>query len=222
MEMSADEYFKRKICRNMGIDLDWLHEKDTDERFRINEIKKVKQSETQSIKAKKIMTEFLAIKKRDNREDKARESKKELEHFVKADIFLKMIKMRSQVLPGIKKVDKNISIKTNRTIITRKVSQSTMNKGNLSQRVKNENMKAISAAAVNLQKDIQEIENSFKASKRNSRSNYRRLNRLKSTGPDGNNKKLVDSILLKAKERKETPGFLNDRKRRSIIDKVYC
>eukprot|EP00826_Nyctotherus_ovalis_P010257 TRINITY_DN12722_c0_g2_i1.p1 TRINITY_DN12722_c0_g2~~TRINITY_DN12722_c0_g2_i1.p1 ORF type:complete len:330 (+),score=87.88 TRINITY_DN12722_c0_g2_i1:960-1949(+) len=218
-EMSADEYFKRKICRNMGIDLDWLQEKDAEERFRINEIKKVKQAEVQSIKAKKIMTEFLAIKKRDNRVDKISANNKELEGFAKADIFLEMIKIRSQVFPEIKRVDKSSEIRSGRT--NGKASQTTKSKGNFSQRVNDGNIKAISSVAVNLQKEIQKIEGMFKASKRSCQPNRRRLSTLKTMGTsDRANKSLANSILSRAREDRSVMNFSNG-KRKATIDRAY-
>lgn len=218
-EMSADEYFKRKICKNMGIDLDWLQEKDPLLRFRINEIKKVKQSEVQSIKAKKIMTEFLAIKKRDNRADKISANNKELEGFAKADIFLEMIKVRSQVFPEIRRADRSSETRSGRA--NRKASQSARSKGNFSQRVNDGNIKAISSVAVNLQKEIQEIEGRFKASKKSCQPNRRRLSTLKTMGAsDRTNKSLANSILSRAKEDRSVMNFSNG-KRKATIDRAY-
>ena len=206
-KIDPDEYFKEIICSRMGIDINWLQEKDANKRFRINMIEKIQQSEIKSLKAKHIMTDFLNTKRRDKSGIVLATGEKEIENTVRNDIFLKAIRLRSQVITrknkSMSRTHYNIkskNITNDYTAADNSVKE--LYGGILKDRKKETfSRRQLASTAENLQRDIAKLENAISGIRSGYLPTRKRVQSLKSPSREHRRERsLVKSILAKARE----------------------
>lgn len=200
-KIDPDEYFKETICSKMGIDLNWLQEKDTNKRFRINMIERIRQSEVKSLKAKHIMTDFLATKRRDKSGIVLATGEKELEDGVRNDMFLKVVRLRNQVMAR-----KSKSVSRTHYIAKAKDAKPDNSAKELYSATahcrKRETLykKQLASTAENLQRDIARLERSLGAIRSGHLPIRKRMLSLKGSVKEHRRERsLVKSILSKAR-----------------------
>ena len=170
--MEPDGYFKHRICYHLGIDMEWLNERNSKKMFGMDKIELIKQEELKSLKAKKIMVDFLEGKKQ-NISRRELQSKKDTEHIARNEIFMKAIKLRNQILP--RTVKRESAVRLNRNSSTRNTTYTNPAHKHIQKPIKKRCFKtekraaklpnyekSIATVADKLQKNIKEIESSFK------------------------------------------------------------
>jgi len=98
--LNPDEYFRSKICGRMNIEENWLEESNPKLRFRQHLIEQIRESERQSMKAAKILKDYLMVKHRDKLETKNNDRNfKEVEKCTRNEMSFKVLSIKQQLSP---------------------------------------------------------------------------------------------------------------------------
>lgn len=171
--LDPDIFFQTKICKYIDIKIRWLHEADRNERFRLNQIQEIKNSEKQSTKAEKILRDYLKVKRRDNFLGATIEKdRNDAEKQEKLAMAFKALTVKNTFMPasGKKSVERNELIKTCRTPLKSKAFYKTFSGGPLATTKTTQNLlttsekdtkKALVSTAEELQRQIIELEHNI-------------------------------------------------------------
>ena len=103
--LNPDVFFKSRICSHMGIEEKWLEEPDAKIRFRQHLIEEIRSSEKHSIRATKILKDFLMVKHRDKfLAQKVVRNAKEIEHAARNEVSYRALSVKREISPQRRKV----------------------------------------------------------------------------------------------------------------------
>lgn len=92
-----DEYFKDRICLQLGVDRGWLEETNAKFRFRQNFIEQIQNSERNSARATKILRDYLMVKHRDKPEQRDPTAKKYVAQQARKEMAFKALQIHSKL-----------------------------------------------------------------------------------------------------------------------------
>lgn len=164
-KLHPDEYFKHQICSDMNIKKDWLEETNAKVRFRLQYIEEIRNSEKDSLRATKILHDYLKVKQRDNFLGRGLEKDiKEMEQITSKEIQFKTLPLQRQLSPKYQQnvMVHRVSLKKKDTVNLKAGLLSPQARKKpikivLSQQEK-DNQKLLNSMAEDLQREILEME----------------------------------------------------------------